>query len=107
MKWIDVPLALGAKLCSLALAFFAIAVPLVVLPYQVFWFFKLGRWTSVSVLDTLKFFFSPGVDSWLLFPTDWLGLHKALEWLPSAFALPVILFPLAVMLQAIAEDLEK
>lgn len=105
--WIDVPLALGARLCSLALALFAIAVPFVVLPYQVFWFFKLGRWTSVSVLDSLKFVFSPGIDSWLLSPKDWLGLHQALEWLPSAFAFPVILLPLAVMFQAISEDLEK
>lgn len=72
-----------------------------VLGWQTYMWLQLGEWQSFSVLDALAMLANPGVDSWLLFPQSWVGVHKLIAWMPAGFALFVfgVLFAL-VCLQA-------
>jgi hypothetical protein len=58
-----------------------------VLGWQVYMWLQLGEWQSFSVLAALAMLTNPGIDSWLLFPHSWIGIHKLIAWMPAGFAL--------------------
>ena len=56
----------------------AIGIPLMVLMKQIMSYLHAGFWSSFSVIDALAWL----GNAWALFPTDWLGAHKILAWMP-------------------------
>ena len=54
--------------------------------YQAFNYLKDGFWPALSVLDVLR---HAGA-AWAIRPTDWYGLHQALEWAPLSLGLFVV-----------------
>lgn len=74
----------------------AILVALGILGLQVFWYFKEGVWTALSLLDGvvwLAFKFDPTFandGSWLIQPTTWLGVHKVLAGAPLSLSVLLI-----------------
>lgn len=59
--------------------------------YQLFVYLKYGAWVSISVLDALGLL-GGRVSVWTAFPSDWLGLHAMLAWVPAALVLLCIGF---------------
>lgn len=51
---------------------------------QVFYFLKGGTWTPQGILSFLGELF---LWTWALMPSDWLGLHAALNWLNAGFTI--------------------
>jgi hypothetical protein len=52
--------------------------------YQIFTFLRSGDWAPISVVTALGWL----KIEWALFPTQWLGAHKILDFLPlSLFSL--------------------
>jgi hypothetical protein len=77
----DVSLA-GAELSAFA------AVCVVV--YQVYLYLKHGTWVSLSVLDALLYLLRKNPPPWLLYPDDWVGVHKLLDKTPLALCLVIL-----------------
>jgi len=48
----------------------------VVLGYQISLFLKHGVWVALSVIDGVAHITRPNPPAWLLFPDDWVGVHK-------------------------------
>lgn len=93
-----------------ALASFVLA--LLILGWQVFKWLKSGEWIPASVIDALVKIRSWLIDSdadwtnfdyWLLLPTTWIGLHKALAFTHVSIVLVALAFALVVF----ARDYEK
>lgn len=56
----------------------------VIVGLQCYGFLKSGAWPSVSIALLLTTVLSPPADSWLVSPTDWLGVHRAITFLPAS-----------------------
>lgn len=60
-----------------------------ILGYQVYIYLRLGYWVPISVVTALGWLNS----AWALAPTEWLGLHKVLGFLPlsgTSFGISVL-----------------
>lgn len=66
--------------------FAGIAGCMAIVGWQVYTWLKFSIWTPVSVLTALRW---ANVD-WAFSPTNWLGLHKAFDFMPLAIAAPVL-----------------
>ena len=53
--------------------------------WQCYHWMRDGAWWPVSLLTALAWAGVGG--TWILFPTDWLGLHKLLDGIPLSIAL--------------------
>lgn len=51
--------------------------------YQLYHYLRWGAWVDGSVIAALKLT-SGKLASWADFPTDWVGLHTALSYVPLA-----------------------
>lgn len=51
--------------------------------YQLYVLARTGEMPTVSFVDLLYWFHQ---SEWLYYPTDWLGVHKAMTWLNGGFA---------------------
>ena len=70
---------LGATMVVLGLGFIG---------WQVWTWLRAGVWPTYSCLDLLAAL-SPAQSNtyrWLVAPADWIGLHRALAWLPVSSA---------------------
>ena len=66
-------------------ALFTVAVLLAglgVLGWQVFGWLSSGEWTSVSLLDFLRWGAGPKTRAWIENPTTWIGWWRVLNWTP-------------------------
>ena len=63
---------------------------------------KTGIWPSYTVIDAACLMVTCGPDSWAMWPTSWLGVHKALMWLSPQAGLLIV--GLALISIAIATD---
>jgi hypothetical protein len=50
-----------------------------VLGYQIIFYLKNGAWQPLSVIDGFVYLSQERPSLWLLYPQDWIGLHKLLE----------------------------
>lgn len=66
-----------------AILFFGSAA--LILFMQCFGWLKEGVWESFSALDALQAVFRSEW-RWIHYPTNWIGVHKILSWLPACFA---------------------
>ncbi len=69
-----------------------------VLGLQTYMGFFSGEWLSLSLIDTLILISSSierGVYPWLLNPTEWIGLHEILSFMPLSGTLILLGFILA------------
>lgn len=58
--------------------------------YQLYGYLKHGVWVALSVIDGLLYLSSNKPSPWLLYPDDWVGLHKLLEETPLALSAVII-----------------
>ncbi len=66
--------------------------------YQVYLYLKHGEWTALSVIDGLLYLLRENPPIWLLYPHDWVGVHKLLDKTPLALGLFILgIFWLAVI----------
>jgi hypothetical protein len=63
-----------------------ILLPVGLVGWQIYHYLRHDIWNSVSVVSALQW---SGV-KWAIAPTDWLGLHRILEWMPLSLAFVVI-----------------
>lgn len=72
------------------LTFAFIAVPIFsgifVVVWQIYRYLRYDIWTSVSVIDALRW----SSVMWAHNPTDWLGIYRILDWMPLSLAFPSI-----------------
>ncbi len=57
-----------------------------VLIWQIYSYLRIDVWSSVSPVDVLRW---AGV-SWAVFPTDWLGLYRVMDWMPLSLFVPAV-----------------
>jgi hypothetical protein len=69
--------------------------------YQSYWFLRTGNWIPMGIIDGLIWAGSGW--SWLMFPTEWLGLHSLINKINAGFAL----FLIASLVASIADQLHK
>jgi len=69
--------------------------------YQLFQWLRHGDWKSISVITGLRWLES----SWAVYPREWLGVHKLLDFIPLSIAL--ILLGLVPFLIAISWPAES
>lgn len=83
-----------------ALPFYAGVISL---GWQVFTWLKSGNWPPFSTLDVARW---TGIfdSDWLAFPDSWVGLWKAMNWLPGWVGLCLMSIPLAFLLFSIATN---
>lgn len=84
---------------SAAETFFKGAVGLVfvlagfaVLGLQAYWYLKFGAWTPMSLIDVARWVIADvaqpnEIQSWIMYPETWTGLHKILNWIPLSAVL--------------------
>src|SRR6516225_11032103 len=60
---------------------------LVVLMGQGYYFLQHGEWPQISVITALSHITRPDTPAWLVYPYDWVGIHKLLEHVPLAVAI--------------------
>jgi hypothetical protein len=61
-----------------------IACAIMVLLRQVLLYLKNGAWVKISVIDGLLQFTRHHPPDWLIYPGDWIGVHKILSQIPLA-----------------------
>ncbi len=59
-----------------------IAAAFCIVAFQIYHLLRFGEWMPLSVIWALR---RTGV-SWALYPNDWLGVYKFLDWLPLSFS---------------------
>jgi hypothetical protein len=74
-----------------------------IIGWQAITWLESAVWVPVSVLAALKWLGIP----WALAPTDWLALHKALDFIPLSITLVITGIVVAYMLWAYADHLRK
>jgi hypothetical protein len=79
--WTDLSFG-GIELAFLAAVF--------VLGYQVYLYLKSGAWVALSVIDGLLYLFRKNPPLWLLYPDDWVGVHKLLDKTPLAVGFVIL-----------------
>jgi len=60
--------------------------PIGIVGWQIYEYLRHDIWNSVSVVSALQWL---GV-KWAIVPTDWVGLHRILEWTPMSLTLVAI-----------------
>ena len=53
--------------------------------YQIYEWLRYGEWVPMSILWLLNF--HEGLQSWVYYPTEWVGVHTALGWVPLSLTL--------------------
>ena len=71
--------------------------------FQIYHLLRFGKWMPLSVIWALQ---RAGV-SWALYPDDWLGVYKFLDWLPLSFSAIVVGLILAVSWPTSSEPPKK
>lgn len=61
-----------------------------VLGYQIIFYLKNGAWQPLSVIDGLVYLSQERPSLWLLYPQDWIGLHKLLEAIPLSLGIALL-----------------
>lgn len=64
---------------------------LALLAFQTYAWARYGTWAGYKTIELVAFL---GADKWAVQPTDWLGVHAFLMWLP----LPGFFFALGLLL---------
>jgi hypothetical protein len=64
-----------------------------ILLWQVYGYLRFESWQPLSLVDVLSRF----EVRWAIAPTDWLGLHRILEWMPLSVLVPIIGLVLALI----------
>ncbi len=63
-----------------------VLAPLGILGWQFYGFLRYGTWRSMSIIDAFKL-----LDyKWAYAPTDWIGLHRAFDWMPLSLAIILV-----------------
>ena len=65
----------------------SVIISLFVVLYQIYLYLKHGEWVSLSVIDGLLYLFRKNPPPWLIYPDDWIGVHRLLERTPLALGL--------------------
>lgn len=65
----------------------AVLAALAIWAYFAFLWLKTGAWPDATAIDGACWLVGCAADSWAYWPTDWLGVHRALTWLSPAGAL--------------------
>ncbi len=63
-----------------------ILVPIGIVGWQIYEYLRHDIWNSLSVVSALQW----GGVKWANAPTDWVGLHRILDWMPLSLALVAI-----------------
>ncbi len=63
-----------------------ILVPIGIVGWQIYEYLRHDIWNSLSVVSALQWW---GV-KWANAPTDWVGLHRILDWIPLSLAFAAI-----------------
>jgi hypothetical protein len=75
--------------------------------YQAYGYLKHGTWIELSTIDGLLYLSSNKPSPWLLYPYDWVGLHKLLEKTPLALSAVIIGILWTVVFGFLCAKLEK
>lgn len=57
--------------------------------YQIYYWLRYAEWNSFSLLWPLSFA-SGGLQDWVYYPYEWVGIHKILDFLPLSIILILI-----------------
>lgn len=60
-----------------------------ILIWQTYQFMRMGIWNPMSFTALIASIGIPEFASWAIYPTDWIGLHKALSHIPASLLLIV------------------
>lgn len=67
---------------------------------QIYWYLQSGTWTPLSLIDVGKYIYADrqysNGQSWLFYPTTWIGLHSILNMTPTSAVLLVVGYLFAV-----------
>ncbi len=80
---------------------------LAVVVYQIYFWLRNGVWFGISVLDALKYFYSPRNWPWLWYPDYWMGFHNILDKFPLFLFLLLFAFFLVQALEGSIEDVQR
>lgn len=75
--------------------------------WQGFAYLKRGAWPAFTTIDLTLFFYGDAAPGWLLWPQQWLGLHKILSTMPGALALLIGGLVAGGILSAISHSLKE
>lgn len=73
---------------SIWVAILSILASVGIVIYQTYEWLRYGDWIKISVLQLLSF--SEELQSWIYYPTEWVGVHKIFELIPLSLALFLI-----------------
>ncbi len=89
----DEPVTVGPIVAFCASAGFTVAMCTV--GFQLYHLVRFGEWMPISVIWVLQ----RARVEWALYPGDWIGVHKLLDWLPLSLASVVMgLIPAVIWL---------
>lgn len=66
---------------------------LCILIWQIYGYLRFENWRSLSLVDVLSSF----EVKWAIAPTDWIGLHRILEWTPLSLLVLIVGLVLALI----------
>jgi len=61
-------------------------VPIGIVGWQIYEYLRHDIWSSMSIVSALQW----GGVKWASAPTDWVGLHRILEWMPLSLTFVVV-----------------
>lgn len=96
----------GLEFCefiAMSLLCLSIFCPFFVIGYQIFLYLKNGFWQSLSIIDVLSYFNIP----WAVWPNDWIGLWKVLNFINISIPVSFIFLILACIAGFIMALLDK
>lgn len=70
-------------------------IPLGMVGWQVYGFLRNGTWISMSMLEPFKWLNV----KWAYAPTDWVGLHSVLGWIPLSVGAFLVLLALSLSMR--------
>lgn len=89
----DDPVTVGPIVASFASAGFTVAMCTV--GFQLYHLLRYGEWMPISVIWALQ----RARVEWALYPGDWIGVYKLLDWLPLSLVSVVVgLIPAVIWL---------
>lgn len=84
----------GEITAGLVVLYGAFIVPICILAWQAYVWLRHGAWPPMDCVSAMLLF-APNA-AWLNYPSDWVGLHKALSFIHSGVAIFITGFGLAL-----------
>ncbi len=73
------------------------------LAWQIYTYLRVGEWDTFSLIDLVQEVFPASAGQWVLFPTDWIGLHEVLSWMPiSLFFIGIAALMMTILKPSVA-----